>query len=87
MDISDLIRICAIVGPIGIVVSLNLVVRWYKFWLLYVFASILFIIQYTHLWYVKGENTFWTVFMGTCTLIAGIRNYYIGYKKSKKDIS
>ena len=70
-----LIKMFDILGGIGIALSLNLVVKRYKFWIMYVIATVLFLVVVAY----KGLPGLFI--MGICTLIAGIRNYRSEKKK------
>ncbi len=74
---DTIIRLCDILASVLTVVSLNIVAKNYKGWLLYIFASILFVIVCA---YNKIPGL---TIMGVFLFGTGIRNYLIGRKTRK----
>lgn len=70
-----LIKIFEIVSAILIVVSLSLVTRWYKVWILYAFASFLFVINCAY------NGKLFYAGMGVVLLFMGLKNYWVEKKK------
>ncbi len=75
-----LIKILDILASVLTVVSLNLVVKSYKYWLLYILSSIFFI---TVCFYNKIPGL---TLMGCFLLMTGIRNYIVGKRKDNEKI-
>lgn len=69
---NSLIRVLDVLAAVLIVVSLNLVTRSYKFWILYAIASILFVVVCVYNW-IPG-----LALMGVFLSFTGVRNYQIG---------
>ena len=69
-----LLKIIEIVGAIALIVSIFKVVDSYKWWLLYIFASIFYVIT------MLKAHLYWYVCVGIILLCTGIRNYLKGRK-------
>jgi len=74
MTSLDIIKILDIIASILIVLSLNLVVKGYKWWLLYIFSNIFFIIV------VASKGLMGMTVMGSILMCTGIKNYIVGRK-------
>ena len=72
-----IIKVLDILASVLTVVSLNLVVKSYKWWLLYSFASVCFIIV------CFSNHITGLTLMGCFLLATGIKNYVIGKRKDK----
>jgi len=72
---AEIIKILDILASVLTVVSLNFVMRSYKFWGVYTFASVCFIIVCA---YNKIPGL---TLMGCFLLVTGIKNYIQGRKK------
>jgi len=83
MNWEYLIKMFDILGAIGIILSLNLILRYYRMWLVYTFSTILFIIAQTYAWRVHKADTFGAVLMGIILLFTGLRNYRKENKKNR----
>jgi len=83
MNWELIVRIFDIVGCAGIVLSLNLVLRFHRMWLLYAFSTTLFIIAQTYAWRIDGANTVGAIAMGVALLFTGLRNYRKECRKNK----
>ena len=76
-----IIQILDILASVLTVVSLNLVARSYKYWLLYVLSSIFFII-------VCIANHIWGLTcMGIFLFFTGINNYRLGKSNKNKGVA
>lgn len=75
MNIPLLIKIFESISAICLIISIFKVVDSYKWWALYVFASILYIITITY------NGLYWYSLMGTILLFTGLKNYVVGKKK------
>jgi len=73
----SLLKVFDILASVLTIVSLNLVVKSYKYWLLYVVASIFFIIV------CAANHIIGLTCMGVFLLLTGIKNYYLGRKQEK----
>jgi len=69
-----IIKILDIIASILVVLSLNLVVKSYKWWLLYIFSNIFFIIV------VASKGLTGMTVMGSILMCTGIKNYIVGRK-------
>jgi len=76
--LSDLIRVFDILSSVLIVLSLYLVTKTYKAWLIYTLSCVPFTIVC-----IYNRNPGLTI-MGIVLLSVGIRNYILG-KRSKKE--
>lgn len=70
-----LIQILDVVSATLIVISLSLVTRWSKAWLLYAFSSFLFTIVCAH------NKLPGLAIMGVILLLIGLKNYWVERKK------
>ena len=76
---NTLIQIFDITSAILIVLSLALVTRWYKVWLLYAFASFLFTIVCVYN-RIPGLSV-----MGVILLFVGLKNFRSERKKRRRN--
>jgi hypothetical protein len=74
---GNLIKILDIVASIGTVVSLFLVVKNYRWWVLYTFSSVCFIIV------CLANKIPGLTAMGICLFVVGIRNFICGRRNVK----
>ena len=70
-----LMKIIECLGAVALIISIFKVADSYKYWLLYSFASILYIITMIHLGSIPYSV------MGAILLVTGVRNYIKGRKK------
>jgi len=75
---NTLIKIFDILASILTVLSLYLISKSYKWWILYCFSSILFTIVCFY------NKIYGLTLMGVCLFFTGINNYRIGKKNDKK---
>ena len=72
-----LIRVLEFLSALFIMVSITMVIKSYKWWLLYSISSMFYIIV---MFYSKLN---WYALMGLYLLVTGIRNYILGRKGVK----
>ena len=71
----SVLQVFDVLASILTIVSLNLVVKSYKYWLLYIVGCIFFVI-------VCASNHIWGLTcMGGLLFLTGIKNYYFGRKQ------
>lgn len=75
MNISILMKILECIGAFLLVLSIFKVVDSYKYWMLYVLSSIIYVINMIYL----GSIPY--AIMGVILLLTGIKNYKAGRKK------
>ena len=71
------ILICDILASLITLISLNLVLKSYKWWLLYISGTVFFVVV------CIAKHIPGLTIMGICLGFTGIRNYRIGCKKAQ----
>lgn len=79
ISLGSIIKVLDILASIGTVVSIFLVIKSYKWWILYTFASLCFIAVCIY------NRIPGLTIMGICLFLIGIKNYITGYLKDKKE--
>lgn len=77
-DMDNLIKFLDVVGAFLTVLSLYLIPRSYKYWILYTFACIPFTIV------CLSRNLPGLTVMGVILFVIGVKNYLIGRKNERK---
>jgi len=70
-----LIKIFEFLSALFIMISITMVIKSYKWWILYVASCVLYIVVMFH------SGLAWYALMGIYLFITGIRNYTLGKKK------
>lgn len=83
MDWEYLYKVFDILACIGVVVSLNLVTRFYKAWLLYIISCVFQVIVCVHIIACGHDEVRGLTIMGIVLMFTGIRNYWKERKKRK----
>ena len=76
---NTLVQVLEFASAASLILALYMVEKNYKWWLFYTASSILFTVVNVY------KGLLWYAIMGVILGFNGIRNYFIGKRKAKKD--